>query len=118
MAVEYRFDEVQTKPHAVLVHAAGAVGLVEAVKDVRQIVRRDGLAPILHGDERLAVLFIYSDAYGAALLRKFNCVVGQIVDDLRYRVGVRKDHDGIFGELRIDVEVLFRGSALKAQKRL
>ena len=54
VGVEDGLDDVQAQAHALLVGGTGAVGLVEAVEDVAELVRGNGLPLVADGDVGLA----------------------------------------------------------------
>ena len=93
MAFNDRFYQIQTKTHSVFVQTAGAVGFVETVKDIRQVIRRNGLALVFYADISLVILFIEKDGKRSVFVRKLNGIVHQIVDNLSngIRIGMYKD---------------------------
>ena len=115
MRVEDALDQVQSETHAVAVEAAAAVGLVEAVEDERQVVGRDGLAVIAHGDIGLALRLPERDAQRAAGRGELDGVVHQVIEHARDGVGVGEHLHGVLGQLQIDIELLVVGARLKAE---
>ena len=113
--VEDALDQVQSEAHAVAVEAAAAVGLVEAVEDERQVVGRNGLAVVAHGDVGFALRLPERDAQRAAGRGELDGVVHQVIEHARDGVGVGEHLHGGLRQLQIDVELLVVGARLKAE---
>ena len=118
MAIDDGLDQVQAEPHPLLIKAAGAVGFMEAVENKGQVVGRDGLADIAHGNESLFLVLVQAQRQAGTGICELHGVIQQIVDHARNGVLVRHDHDAVVGKLGIHVQVLFCGPVFEAQKRL
>ena len=116
MVVQNGLDDIQPQPHALPVLAAGVIGLVEAVKDQRQLLRRDGLTHIAHRDVGLSPFGRHADAQGLSLGGELDGVIQQIVAHLRDSVRIPPHLDGLLGELGIHVQMAGIDLALQAHQ--
>ena len=113
MLLQNGLDDVEPQAHALLVDAAGAVGLMEAVKDHVQFVRRNGLALILDGDVGLGALRRDGDGDGGAGGGKFGRVIQQIVAHLGDAVRIAPDPHRVVGDMDVHVQLTVFDLALQ-----
>ena len=108
MLVQNGFDDVKPETHAVLILIAGLVAFVEALKQQRDLLRRNGVALVADRDERLAVGNGETEVERGAGTGKFRRVFQKIVNDLRDEVVVAHDGDARVRNVRLHVKPAVR----------
>lgn len=97
-------DNVQPQTNPLFIQAAGAVTLVEPVKNFVQLLRRDGLSNVAHPDVGFPSLGLDGQANHGARSGEFDGVVQQIIAHLGDSVRVSPDNSGTVRELDVDIQ--------------
>ena len=117
MLFQNSIDDIQAQAVAVLILAAGFVGLVEALKEERDLLGRDGRAVIADGDHYLLLPRLQAEIEGGIRLGKFCRIFQQIINNLRNEVTLACDQHGVLGDLRLHIEAAVIDLLLHTQQR-
>ena len=109
MAVDDGLDKIEAQPDTVFIQRTGTVRFVKPVKDIRQVIGRDGLPFIPDGNIGFFIFDIQADRDAAALPGKLHRIIQQVINDLGNSVLICMDHHPVIRKLGIHIQMLCIG---------